>query len=708
MRAKPLINKIKILIIDDDHTTRRTINRILSKSNQAFSFEEAESGAEGLAMISENSYDCIIVDYLLGDMNGLDLLVKLAETGMPVPTIMLTSHGDEMLAVKSIKAGAYDYLSKTILSRPDFSDIITRSIFDAVQQFTQDHEKKRARIALEMSEERYRGLIENSDILIIRFFVEDRIINFVNDGFCRYFNVQRFEILGESFLDFIPKDERERINQIINSLTREHSHGHYELFTQTSRGERWQIWTFHAIFDHQERIIEFQCMGEDITDLKQTQFKLSDMLTKVQEMKKSQDGDYFLTSLLLDQLNGNFAKSDSFEIKALTIQKKRFSFRKWIKEIGGDLCYTQNINLRGIPYIIFLNADAMGKSIQGAGGALVLGAVVHSIINRIKFSSFEQNQPPEQFIRNTYYELQRVFEGFNGTMMVSLVFGVIDENNGMIYYINAEHPWSVLYRKGSSTFLEDQLLIRKLGVDLDYSPLFKIKTFKMTKDDIIIIGSDGRDDFLIMDGKGNSSLNEDEKFFLSLVEESNGDIDKIHQLILSMGELTDDLSLLSIAYVNSPDRDDELFPEQITACLKSIREHESSGNTEKAIDRCGEALAQYKSSTRLLKKKNSLLVNTKQYEAALPGLESYHELNPEDTKTLYLLSYVLWKNRMMKKAAESAERLMLREPENVTYLLHFARVSLSMKNFIEADKILDRIFKLDPDNKRANKLKKLL
>ncbi len=708
MMPQPLNKKINILIVDDERTTRSSINRILSKNNQAFHFDEAENGKAGLAAISERKYDCIILDYLLEDMSGLDFLAQMEKMGFPAPAIMLTSHGDETLAVKSIKSGAYDYLSKTILSRPDFSDIMTRAIFDAVQQYALDQEKKRGRIVLEMSEERYRNLIENSDILIIRFFYEDRIINFVNNGFCRYFNVKRHDVLGETFLNLIPEKEHIRINSLIDSLNKDKNHGQYELHTKTQQGDRWQIWTFQAIFDEADSIIEFQCMGEDITDLKQTELKLSDMLYKVQELKKSQDGDYFLTSLLLEQLSGNCAKSDYFEIRTLVVQKKRFAFRKWIKEIGGDICYTQNISLRGVPYILFLNADAMGKSIQGAGGALVLGAVLQSIIHRTKFSSFEQSMYPEQWIQDAYTELQRVFESFSGTMLVSIVLGIIDEKTGMIYYINAEHPWTVLLREGKASFIEEQLLLRKLGIDPDYSEPLKIKTFRMDKKDMILIGSDGRDDFLILDGQGGSSINEDERYFLSLVEESGGDIDRIHHMITSMGELTDDLSLMSIACKSNAVFRGGHDDGEITAALAEIRSIEASGDTAAAIESCRKALERFKGSGRILKKIIALLMNKKKYEEALPYFESRDAVNPEDTENLYFYSYALWKCVKFKKSVELAARVTLRDPGNVKYLIHLARVLIGVKNYIEADKVLDRILKKEPDNERALKLKKFL
>ncbi len=101
-------------------------------------------------------------------------------------------------------------------------------------------------------------------------------------------------------------------------------------------------------------------------------------------------------------------------------------------------------------------------------------------------------------------------------------------------------------------------------------------------------------------------------------------------------------------------------------------------------------------------------MNEKKYEEALPYFESRDAVNPEDTENLYFYSYALWKCVKFKKSVELAARVTLRDPGNVKYLIHLARVLIGVKNYIEADKVLDRILKKEPDNERALKLKKFL
>ena len=108
--------------------------------------------------------------------------------------------------------------------------------------------------------------------------------------------------------------------------------------------------------------------------------ELSKTLDEVQRLKHMQDGDYFLTTLLLQPLGLNSVESENFSVEAFSRQKKKFSFKQRDYEIGGDLNISCTLTLRGRKYTLVLNADAMGKSIQGAGGVLVLGSIMRAII----------------------------------------------------------------------------------------------------------------------------------------------------------------------------------------------------------------------------------------------------------------------------------------------------------------------------------------
>lgn len=177
--------------------------------------------------------------------------------------------------------------------------------------------------------------------------------------------------------------------------------------------------------------------------------KTMEALESVKTLKIHQDGDYFLTSLLTSPLNSNNANSGTIETEIFLKSKKQFIFKGNQKELGGDLNILDNIILSGKKYIVFMNGDAMGKSLQGAGGALVLGSVFKSLIIRARIKKTEESYP-ELWLKDTFYELNQIFETFNFTMLASVVLGLVEEDTGFIYFINAEHPFLVIYRDGKA------------------------------------------------------------------------------------------------------------------------------------------------------------------------------------------------------------------------------------------------------------------
>ena len=280
--------------------------------------------------------------------------------------------------------------------------------------------------------------------------------------------------------------------------------------------------------------------------VKERTFELKTTLDEVQLLKEKQDGDYFLTTLLIKPLSVNNSQSASISIDALTRQKKRFKFRKHRSQIGGDINIAHTIHLRKKSYTVVLNADAMGKSIQGAGGALVLGSVFQSILERTSRSSSEQKAYPERWLKNAFVELNDVFCSFNGSMLLSLILGLIDDESGLFYFINAEHPWAILYRDGIADFLERDLELRKLGTE-KIDDQVRVKTFQMKLGDSIILGSDGRDDILTsVDKNGEMMINHDESQILRHIERASGQLPGTYKSLRKAGELIDDLSLLKI------------------------------------------------------------------------------------------------------------------------------------------------------------------
>jgi signal transduction histidine kinase len=117
--SKPQMTKpqIRVLLVEDGLVDRMVCRRALAQDpDYEFVLTEAETGREGLQLAHTQKPDCILLDYHLPDLNGLEFLAELRNDlgEIPVPVMMLTGADTASVAVEAMKRGAQDYLVKDV------------------------------------------------------------------------------------------------------------------------------------------------------------------------------------------------------------------------------------------------------------------------------------------------------------------------------------------------------------------------------------------------------------------------------------------------------------------------------------------------------------------------------------------------------------------------------------------------------------------
>lgn len=438
---------------------------------------------------------------------------------------------------------------------------------------------------------------------------------------------------------------------------------------------------------------------EKTAELEKRTVELQKTLDEVRALKMQQDGDYFLTSLLLQPLMINFIKEGPVYIDFIIKQKKTFEFKKKNYEIGGDICLADKIVLRKRNYSVFVNGDAMGKSIQGAGGALVLGVVFRAVLSRTKRRD-NAYLLPEIWLKECFQELHNVFVSFDGSMLISVVLGLVDDDTGLMCYINAEHPYSVLFRDGKAEFMDSQLLLRKIGTT-EMDGRLKVQTFRLLPHDSIIIGSDGRDDILLgIDENGQRIINEDEGKFLRHVEKGGGDLKKIFEAVKSSGELTDDLTLLKVEYRPEEKKDNE----EKNVDFYLLDNAEKLFKEDRWLDylQISEKILEIDPIHRItLFRSGYASFFCKDFKGAVHFLESYVSYYPEDEEGFVFLGAAYKHSGKYRESADIGEIIRLRNPKHLKNLLNLADSYRLLGNFERSMKMISEARILHPDNKTA-------
>lgn len=153
-----------ILVIEDESAIRRVLIKILSEENPSYTVFEAEDGLAGIEMAKNNDFDLVLCDIKMPKMDGIEVLEALKIIKPEVPIVMISGHGDLELAVKTMRMGAFDYLSKP----PDLNRLlnIVRNALDKKHLVVENKRLKRK------VNKAFQMIGENKAILQIKDMIE--------------------------------------------------------------------------------------------------------------------------------------------------------------------------------------------------------------------------------------------------------------------------------------------------------------------------------------------------------------------------------------------------------------------------------------------------------------------------------------------------------------------------------------------------------
>ncbi len=214
-------------------------------------------------------------------------------------------------------------------------------------------ERKRAEDALKKSERIYRTVVEDQNELISRFRPDGTQL-FVNEAFCQYFKKSREDLIGKKFFPRIPAEDHRQVREHFASLTKENPSAidtHRVIMPDGSL--RWQRWSDRAIFDKKGSIVEYQSVGQDITEQKRAEDALALACQKMNLLSSITRHD-ILNQLTV--LSGYLALSEEFasDEKLLGFIKKeataterinqQITFTKHYQDIGVQAPQWQNVH----------------------------------------------------------------------------------------------------------------------------------------------------------------------------------------------------------------------------------------------------------------------------------------------------------------------------------------------------------------------------
>ena len=119
-----MIHNAKILIIDDEDVICKGCKQILEKNG--FEVDYAQNGIIGLAKLHDKAYDIVLIDLMMPQIKGMDVLESIRKYNPDIIKIIITGFATEKVITEALQKGAYDYLAKPF-SANELRDIIQRA-----------------------------------------------------------------------------------------------------------------------------------------------------------------------------------------------------------------------------------------------------------------------------------------------------------------------------------------------------------------------------------------------------------------------------------------------------------------------------------------------------------------------------------------------------------------------------------------------------
>jgi DNA-binding NtrC family response regulator len=131
----------RILVADDEEIIREVLSVLLS--SESYKVDLAENGSQALEMVRDRDYGVLLLDLMMPDMDGLQVLEELKKGGNSPEVIMLTAYASYEKAVKATKLGAYDFIEK-----PFKNDVLLLAIKKAMERYYLVEENRRLKRSL--------------------------------------------------------------------------------------------------------------------------------------------------------------------------------------------------------------------------------------------------------------------------------------------------------------------------------------------------------------------------------------------------------------------------------------------------------------------------------------------------------------------------------------------------------------------------------
>ncbi|MEN8259217.1 MAG: diguanylate cyclase [Pseudomonadota bacterium] len=282
---------IRVLLVDDDEVDRIACKRALAQHPEyEFKIIEAETGGRGLELAHGMNPDCILLDYRLPDVNGVEFLAELSEQtdGIPYPVVMLTGTDSAEVAVVSLKHGARDYVVKD--AEGHSLKWLPAIIIRTLQEQRALKERAEAMEKLRETEAKFRSLVEQIPAITYMASLEvpGQLIYISPQSVQLGFQPEEWLNDPQGLLKWVHPEDRE---YVVDEFAKTYEHYaplrcEYRMVKRDGR-ERWFLDEANVVHDESGQPLFLQGVLVDITKEKEAEQELEYYRRRLEEVVAS-------------------------------------------------------------------------------------------------------------------------------------------------------------------------------------------------------------------------------------------------------------------------------------------------------------------------------------------------------------------------------------------------------------------------------------
>ncbi len=268
---------INILLIEDEDPHAELIQRAFEDQGGQVHIHRVRSLTEARVFMASKEPALIIADWRLPDGESMELLPNHRDP-LSTPIILMTSYGNERIAVEALKSGALDYVVKSPESMLDMPHLAEK----AIEQWVARAERIRMQKALLESESQFRLLAENASDMISRLSVNGDIL-YVSPACETMLGYKPEELIGKPSFEIVHPEDVPLVKSIFNGHSKESTLTIAYRAVKKNGSLIWLESSARAILDRKSEIIEVQAASRDITERKNAEKALQDAHNNLQE-----------------------------------------------------------------------------------------------------------------------------------------------------------------------------------------------------------------------------------------------------------------------------------------------------------------------------------------------------------------------------------------------------------------------------------------